>query len=323
MEADMTNVDAADLSNLRIAQRLMEIEKNVKARRNGKLVDEKSALDYFEEDQALISDSAMIGKDQAPIPLPQIENINVQLSDLLKITKELGNTANQEAVSVPLNNAKEGFAVTGTQSVEVELELRYRSNTPMEGLVVHDQNYAESDRYLFKFADGATFTILDKWTNKSTTIWGDPHVDVDDMEGNNDGDFKDLKSSEDFTTFMLADGTRLTFKAKDAGLIEQVDIFKGSQHIKGVGSAAKEFSPETGLFSNKVMGDGTLAANIAAGDVIYAGGDGNDWFNANNKLIWGKTTGPVVTQRPPAILELYYKQTISQSLTIQTVTKNA
>jgi len=72
------------------------------------------------------------------------------------------------------------------------------------------------------------------------------------------------------------------------------------------------------------LGDGTLAANTTSvGDVIYAGGDGNDWFDANNKLIWGKTTGPVVTQRPPVVLELYYKQTVSQSITVQTIAKNA
>jgi hypothetical protein len=211
-----------------------------------------------------------------------------------------------------------------SQSVEIAMELRYRSNAPIDGLVVHDQHYAESDRYLFKFADGATFTILDKWAGKSTTIWGDPHVDVDDMDGTNDGDFKDLKSSDDLTTFMLADDTRVTFKAKDDGIIEQVDIFKGSQHIKGTGEAAKDFSPETGLFFTTVLNDGAARSNATPqGDVVRAGGDGNDWFDMNNKLVWGKTTGPVVTQRPPATLEFFYKQTVSHSVSIQTFTVEA
>lgn len=53
------------------------------------------------------------------------------------------------------------------------------------------------------------------------------------------------------------------------------------------------------------------------------GGDGNDWFDANNNLIWGKTTGPVVTNRPSATLEFYYKQTVSQSISIQTIATEA
>jgi hypothetical protein len=71
------------------------------------------------------------------------------------------------------------------------------------------------------------------------------------------------------------------------------------------------------------LDDGASAANkTPVGDVVYAGGDGNDWFDASNKLIWGKTTAAAVTQRPSATLEFYYKQTISQSITIQTISKS-
>ena len=119
---------------------------------------------------------------------------------------------------------------------------------------------------------------------------------------------------------MLKDGTRLTFKAKDDGLIEQVDIFKGSQHVKGLGEAAKDFAAESGLFNKNVLTDASSAASsIQIGDVVYAGGDGNDWFDANNKLIWGKTTGEVITQRPSAILEFRYSQTVTQSISVQTL----
>ena len=315
----MSDIASTDLSNLMIARRLMEIENNAELRRRGKRVDEKSALDYFEEDQVLISGSAPSGTNPDAAPLPPIENMDIKLSDLHGKLQNLQN-ANTPKADVP----EEGFTVTASQSVEIKLELRYRSNTPLEGLVVHDQNYAESDRYLFKFADSSTFTILDKWTNKSTTIWGDPHVDVSDVDGNSDGDFKDLKASDDFTTFMLMDGTRVTFKAKDAGFIEQVDIFKGSQHVKGIGSDSKEFSPETGLFSTKVQNNEAFVANqTPIGDLIFAGGDGNDWFDAGNKLIWGKTTGPIVTQRPLATLEFYYRQTVSQSISVQTISRDA
>jgi len=314
----MSIVASVELSNLMAARRLLEFEKNAELRRSGKDVEEKSALDYFEEDQAYISDSAMTAQKQDVNPFPPIENIKIKFSDLLKAKNNENAEATQETV------INEGIIVTGSQSVEIKLEMRYRSSTPLEGLLVHDQNYAESDRYLFKFADGTTFTILDKWTNKSTTIWGDPHVDVDDVSGNNNGDFKDLKASDDFTTFMMSDGTRVTFKAKDDGIIEQVDIFKGAQHVKGIGAATKGFSPESGLFSRKVLDDGLqVSTKYAQGDVIYAGGDGNDWFDATKKLLWGKTTGPVLTQRPSAVLEFYNKQTISQSITVQAVTKNA
>ncbi len=305
----MNTTASSDISNLVAARRLMEMEKDAKARRSGKVVEEKSALDYMQEDQAMISDSAMDAQKQEAGSAPPIENVNINLADLRANVKQ---AAVQQVV------------VQESQSIEIEMELRYRSNAPIEGLVVHDQNYAESDRYLFKFADGSTFTILDKWTSKSTTIWGDPHVDVNDVEGSNDGDFKDLKSSDDVTTFMLADDTRVTFKAKDAGIIEQVDIFKGSQHVKGKGQAATDFTPETGLFSAKVLQDGaSVASAIPQGDVVRAGGDGNDWFDGLGKLVWGKTTGPVVTQRPPATLEFLYRQTVSRSISIQTLAVKA
>jgi hypothetical protein len=316
----MSNVAASDTSNLMIARRLMEIEKNAELRRKGKNVEDKSALEYFKEDQALISDSARTAQSQGVNDMPPIENINISLPELHQLVQGRGTTEPARGNNI----SEETFTVTSSQSVEIKLELRVKSNAPLEGLVVHDQNYAESDRYLFKFADGSTFTILDKWTNKSTTIWGDPHVDVDDVAGNSNGDFQDLKSSEDFTTFMLMDGTRLTFKAKDAGIIEQVDIFKGAQHVKGLGSASSEFSPETGLFSTKVLSNEAFVANkTPIGDLVFAGGDGNDWFDSSDKLIWGKTTGPVVTQRPLATLELYYRQTVLQSVTVQTLVKNA
>ena len=313
----MSSITSTEISNLMIARRLLEIEKRQEARRSGKNVEEKSALENMEEDLALISDSAINAQINEANSLPQIENININLTDLQ-------GTAGKEAKPVQDNGASNGFIVESNQSIEIKLELRYRANEPLEGLVVHDRNYAESDRYLYKFADGTTFTILDKWTNKSTTIWGDPHVDVDDVDGNNNGDFKDLKSSDDITTFMLEDGTRLTFKAKDAGIIEQVDIFKGSQHIKGIGQAATDFIPENGLFYNKVLGDGTAVASATPlGDVVHAGGDGNDWFDSSNKLIWGKTTGPVINQRPSATLEFYYKQTVSSSISVQTIARDA
>ena len=304
----MSNSTSIDNSNLLAARRLLEMAKQADARRSGKTVKEKSALEYMQEDQALISAPAFDAQKQEAAALPQIENINVNLSDLRNVKPQTGGTA----------------TVSEEQSIQIEFELRYRSNTPLDGLLIHDRNYAESDRYLFKFADGATFTILDKWTSKSTTVWGDPHVDVDDVQGNSNGDFKDLKASDEFTTFMLSDGTRVTFKARDAGIIEQVDIFKGSQHVRGIGQAAEGYSPESGLFLQTVLQDGkTAAISTPSGDTVLSGGDGNDWYDSRGNLVWGKTTGPVVTQRPNATLEFMYRQTVSQSVSVKTISKDA
>ena len=304
----MSNSTSIDNSNLLAARRLLEMAKQADARRSGKTVKEKSALEYMQEDQALISAPAFDAQRQEAAALPQIENININLSDMRNATPQTGGTA----------------TVSEEQSIQIEFELRYRSNTPLDGLLIHDRNYAESDRYLFKFADGATFTILDKWTSKSTTVWGDPHVDVDDVQGNSNGDFKDLKASDEFTTFMLSDGTRVTFKARDAGIIEQVDIFKGSQHVRGIGQAAEGYSPESGLFLQTVLQDGkTAAISTPPGDTVLSGGDGNDWYDSRGNLVWGKTTGPVVTQRPNATLEFMYRQTVSQSVSVKTISKDA
>ncbi len=314
----MTSIAPGDMSNMMIVRRLLQIAMDADARRKGHDIGVKSALDYYQEDQAFISQSALTANQNYPDSQPPVENFNINLSQKNPILPIVQQPATQPG---PQGVVQQGFKLDASQTVEVSLELSYKSNAPVEGLIVHDQNFAESDRYLFNFKDGATFTILDKWTNKSTTVWGDPHVSVDDVAGNSVGDFKDLKSSDDFTTFMLKDGTRLTFKAKDNGLIEQVDIFKGSQHVNGLGQAAAAFTNESGLFAKIVLSDGGSAASgMPVGDVVYAGGDGNDWFDANNKLVWGLTTGPVINQRPLATLEFSYKQTVTQSISIQTST---
>ena len=312
----MTSIGSTGNSNLMIVLRLLDEAKRAEDRRNGKKVTEKTGLDYYNEDMALISGSAVAANKQNAAYTPPAENIDINLSDFKPATPDVkvNNPVSQSTVA-------NEFVLEASQTVEIKLEMSYKENKPIDGLQVHDQNFAETDRYLFQFKDGTTFTILDKWANKSTTIWGDPHIDVSDVEGTNNGDFKDLTSSEDVTTFMLGDGSRVTFKAQDAGIIEQVDIFKGSQHVTGIGQASTAFSETNGLFNQQVFNDGASAASAAKlGDVVYAGGDGNDWFDASSKLVWGKTTGPVIIQRPSATLEFSYKQTVTQSISIQSIT---
>ena len=308
------------VTSIMVAHQLMRMEKDAVARRKGEHVEEKTIQDYFKEDQALIGSFSGVEQTQQAQALPPVQDMKVNLP----VLKQQLNALDNGAQPTPAQDAGAGTAVTISQSISISMELRLTVNAPISGLVARDKNVAETDRYLFNFKDGQTLTILDKWANKSTTIWGDPHVDVDDVEGANNGDFKDLKTSNDHTTFMLADGARLTFKAKDDGLIERVDIFKGSQHLSGTGQADEKFTPESGLFETQVKDDGQAAAgSTPLGDVVYAGGDGNDWFSAGNKLVWGKTTGAAVNQRPAYTLEFSYQQSISQQISIQTFTKNA
>ena len=207
--------------------------------------------------------------------------------------------------------------VSFKQTVESSTSLSYTALAKVDGLVRRSQTLAETDRYSFDFTDGTNFKITDKWSSRSTTIWGDPHVDVDDGDGAYDGDFKDLKGSNSQTTLMLQDSTRVTFNAADDGLIASVDIFKGSQHLQGIGQASAQWETGDRLFAPKVNSGGATSSSLAMGDVVYAGGDGNDWFTAGGQLLWGKTTGPIVTTRPGAVIQFNYQQKISQQITIQ------
>ncbi len=93
----MINAAGNDLSNLMIARRLMEVQKDVEARRNGKHVEEKTALDYYKEDQALISDAAMNANENDPQALPPIENLNIKLPDFRKKAQEIVSAAQPDA----------------------------------------------------------------------------------------------------------------------------------------------------------------------------------------------------------------------------------
>ena len=150
--------------------------------------------------------------------------MRISLGDLIQQLRSLD--ARQDTTGQQVNNPLMNVTtVEVTTTIQEEFTFQYSSLEPVDGLVVRNRNLAETDRYAFNFSDGTTLKITDKWSGKSTTIWGDPHVDVSDVQGNNDGDFKDLTASDSHTTFMLQDGTRLTITAKDAGIIEGVDIF--------------------------------------------------------------------------------------------------
>ena len=308
------------ITGLNLAYRLMLHMKAIEAKKKGDVKAEKAVKDELEKDNVEISGAGKTANASSVQAQPESDEMNfsIRLSDLMSYF------SSTEVKSSNENHTQQTQVITVQETVETQASLTYYSLEPVTGLVVRDSHLAETDRYRFEFQNGTTLKITDKWSNRSTTIWGDPHVDTSDEEGSNDGDFKDLKNSDRFTTFMLSDGTRVTFTAEDAGIIEQVDIFKGSQHLVGIGAGSSSWSEDIGLFEDWVRNDALLASSsVPVGDVVYSGGDGNDWFDANKKLVWGKTTGPIVTTRPSSVLQLEYYQRITQQVTISSITQQA
>lgn len=303
----MNGFSSIEMNSLVVARRMMALAEQAELRRKDPHAATKNLKEIVDEDELLLSK----GENEevstySPAKAPIQDSTNISMRNLIARLAEAQND--------PTVNAM----VTIAESVEVKTEIKveYRAMEPVEGLVKRNRNLAETDRYYLEFKNPTTFTITDKWSGRSTTIWGDPHVDTDDQEGNANGEFSDLKSSDSYTTMMLMDGTRVSFTAKDTGVIEAVDIFKGSQHLRGVGAASSSFSADTALFANPI--DASQNSFVPLGDVVHAGGDGNDWY-ANGKLLWGKTTRPIIYARPPAMLSIEYRQEITQQSLISGV----
>jgi hypothetical protein len=300
-------VGSDSLQSLILARRLLLLTRQMEQRRLNPHLETKSVKEIFDEDEILLSG----GQNVEPVQTKQTgtpavaDNLDIKLSDMARRLTELKNQSTTTET------------VTVTQSYSSSLSIELKVYEPVEGLVVRNQHLAETNTYAFEFIDGTTFKITDKATGKSTTIWGDPHVDTSDQEGTNNGDFSDLKASDTYTTFQLRDGTRLTFTAKDSGIIEAVDIFKDNQAIHGTGAASASFSPETGLFDTNSKTTSSSAVKPPMGDVVYAGGDGNDWFDAAHRMLWGKTTGPLAGIIPTAVLQVRYTEQFTQQTSLE------
>lgn len=281
---------------------------------NHKLI--ASIQEKINQDQVEISASAPSGTVVDRYARMQGNDQKINLSELIDRLKQLENPDRNDQQQTTVSAVQ----VQIKQTIKTEFSFQYTTLKKVDGLVRNSQNQAETDRYLFDFIDGITFKITDKWNDCSTTVWGDPHVDVDDVDGNYDGDFKDLGFSDTQTTFMLLDGTRVTFTALDEGEIEKVDIFKDNQHLSGIGTASADYSEENQLFNSEVKKNDGESATVPMGDTVYAGGDGNDWFTSKGDLVWGETTDTPVDSRPSSILKMEYKQEISQEVDIQVST---
>lgn len=313
-----------NMDQLVIARRLMLHAQRMEDRRKGKQVDEKSLREEMEEDQALISGAAPVEGVTAQEYTQKVDDVQIKLPELFARLREIESRGIQTGAeqAAPARQAAQ-VEINYEQVIEREASMTYVELEKVDGLVRRSQTLAETDRYKFDFSDGTTFKITDKWTNRSTTIWGDPHVDVDDLQGANDGDFQDMQGSNSHTTLMLLDGTRVTFTAQDTGVIEKVDIFKGSQRLTGTGEAARGWTRQNGLFASEVGNSAGYASSVQKGDVVYAGGDGNDWFTGDGKLLWGQTTGPIVNTRPLSVLQLEYHEKITQQVSVQVINAQA
>lgn len=302
----MSDTIESDITDIRMAYRLMLHSKIADARQRGDRAAENAATSDLEKDDVLISDAGKSAQSSGSGSMDN--NVDIRLADLFK---KIYGPKEQPELS-PQAKVIEFF-----EKIETEATLTYSNFERVDGLVVKSRNLAETDRYRFEFSNGSTLKITDKWSNKSTTIWGDPHVDTSDQPGDMNGDFKDLTGSNKYTTFMLSDHTRITFTALDSGIIEQVDIFHGSQHLTGIGAGAKDWNEDNGLFAHSVTHNAYSAlSSVPVGDTVYAGGDGNDWFDASKNLVWGMTTGPSVTSRPSSLVEFSYNQKVTQQVSI-------
>jgi hypothetical protein len=290
---------------------MLQLAEQAELRRKDPRAATKNIKELFDEDEALLSGKSAPGEVEgySERRTPEGETLSIRLSELITRLE-----SSRQETHGPQGSTVHETAAFESIETRTEMKLTYRASTPIEGLQRRSRTEAETDRYYFEFSDPTTFKITDKWTGRATTIWGDPHVDTDDQEGNANGEFSDLKDSNRHTTLQLMDGTRVTFTALDNGVIEMADIYKGSQHLRGYGGAYPQLSAENSQFSGAV--DSQPGSLVPLGDVVSAGGDGNDWY-AGGRLLWGRTTGPVVNHRPAYTLELEFKQTvIQQSVTM-------
>lgn len=310
-------VGSDSLQSLIMARRLLLLTREIEKHRKDPTAETKSFKEIIDEDEVQLSGGLESRATTSPSAKPATQtdmNVDIKFSDLIKQLK----TVRDQSPTDSGGNVSE--KVTITQSSSSTLEMEWKSYEFVDGLVVRNKHLAETNLYSFEFIDGVTFKITDKSTGKSTTIWGDPHVDTSDQEGNRNGEFSDLKSSNTHTTLKLRDGTSVTFTARDDGVIEAVDIIKENQQVHGTGAADKQFSEENSLFETELR---TTSASLrpTLGDVVYAGGDGNDWFDEAHRLIWGITTGPLAGNSPISYMQVRYSEQFKHTVTIENINR--
>jgi len=222
----------------------------------------------------------------------------------------------------PVHSAVNGNMIF--QSLTIEIELTLCVPPIMDGFFLHDKTQAESDRYAFIFSESGTdFTILDKWTKCSTRICSNPSANLSHLFEYPGIEKTGLKSPGANATFMLMDGTRVTFNVRDDGAIDCVDLIKGNQHIHGIGQANPGWSPLSGLFYSPIMPDGIDADTIIPrGETLFSGGEGNEWFLASGLLVWGHPSNPGANKLSPFKQEFINNLLNAESLSIHRIEKS-
>ncbi len=167
---------------------------------------------------------------------------------------------------------------------QLEIEATSRPADPKAPLRRLSNRTVDTGRYLLHWQSQTTFTIFDKESRLSTTIWGDPHVDLSDEQGPDNGEFADLTNSDMVTVMDLLDSSRVVIFAPDQGVIQRVEVVKGERSVTGA----------QGSFSAMERG-GDQALSLLKTvpyDEVMVGGDGNDWFDVSGRPVWGGGSTP-------------------------------
>src|SRR5512133_278692 len=175
-------VGSDSLQSLVLARRLILLTRQLEKHRKDPTAETKSFKEIMEEDEILLSGGVKTNLTPSEkTPIVSDTNVDIKLSDLSKQLEELRKQSPSAAGSTD--------SVTFTQTSSTSLEVEWKSYEQVDGLVVRDKHLAETNLYTFEFLDGTSFKITDKSTGKSTTIWGDPHIDTSDQEGSYNGEF--------------------------------------------------------------------------------------------------------------------------------------
>ncbi|MHB8089768.1 MAG: hypothetical protein ACYDH2_16120, partial [Anaerolineaceae bacterium] len=145
----MSDTIERNITDIRMAYRLMLHSKISEARQKGDKTAEKAASSDLEKDDVLISEaakSAQSGNVSAPGSVGDL-NINIRLADLYK--KIYG--PKEQPQQTP-----QALVIEFFQQIETEASLTYANLEYVDGLVVKNANLAETDRYRFDFSDGST-----------------------------------------------------------------------------------------------------------------------------------------------------------------------
>ena len=147
--------------------------------------------------------------------------------------------------------------------------------------------------YVLEFDEAHSEIVIISPCGKRTCIWGDPHVDVDNIAGQRGHDFGFYGTS----TFQLKDGTKITINTEpwknnpSTTLAENVVVTKGDKSLVVSGLSQNNYngSTRTGDFKIVVgMNGRELDKAVWDGGFTAIEADGGQWIDSR--------TGRIVTQ---------------------------